>query len=176
MPYATTLFDDIRRAMPYTSPGSLSADEIYAVSAYILAEGRIIKKSTVLDAKNLLKIEMPTATGSSPIHGRKRSSSNWRDKFGIAGSPRIPGRLVRNAAFWRKAGKHSRCRCQFSAKFESDLIRSRIGVPKTGSQCLDRWIRFKQAIAFSTSRDDAIHAQNNQGLSVQGLPRRVLRK
>jgi len=90
MSYATTLFDDIRRAMPYTSPGSLSADEIYAVSAYILAEGRIIKKSTVLNAKSLLKIEMPTATGASPIHGRKRPSSNWRDKFGIAGSPGYP--------------------------------------------------------------------------------------
>jgi hypothetical protein len=51
MPYATTLFDYIRRAMPYTFPGSLSADEIYAVSAYILAEGRIIEKSAVLDAK-----------------------------------------------------------------------------------------------------------------------------
>jgi hypothetical protein len=43
-PYATTLFDYTHRAMPYTSLGSLSADEIYAVSAYILAEGRIIEK------------------------------------------------------------------------------------------------------------------------------------
>jgi hypothetical protein len=90
MPYATTLFDYPRRAMPYTSPGSLSVDEIHAVSVYILAEGRVIEKSTVLDAKSLLKIEMPTATCSSAIRGRKRSSSNWRDKFGIAGSPGYP--------------------------------------------------------------------------------------
>ena len=62
-PYATTLFDYIRRAMPYTSPGSLSADEIYAVSAYMLAEGRIIEKSTVLDAKSLPKVEMPNRDG-----------------------------------------------------------------------------------------------------------------
>ena len=54
-PYATTLFDYIRRAMPYTAPGSLSADEIYAVSAYILAEAKIIDKSAVLDAKSLAK-------------------------------------------------------------------------------------------------------------------------
>ena len=41
--------------MPYTAPGSLSADEIYAVSAYILAEARIIDKSAVLDAKSLFR-------------------------------------------------------------------------------------------------------------------------
>jgi cytochrome c len=62
-PYATTLFDYLRRAMPYTAPGSLSADEIYAVSAYILAEGNIIDKSTVLDAKSLPKVEMPNRDG-----------------------------------------------------------------------------------------------------------------
>jgi hypothetical protein len=132
MPYATTLFDYIRGAMLYTSPGSLSADEIHAVSAYILAEGRIIEKSTVLDAKSPLKIEMPTATGSSPIHGRKRSSSNWRDKFGIAGSPGYPTDWFAMPPFGAKQAKPSRCRCQFSAEFESDLIRSRIGVPKSG--------------------------------------------
>jgi S-disulfanyl-L-cysteine oxidoreductase SoxD len=62
-PYATTLFDYIRRAMPYTAPGSLSANEIYAVSAYILAEGKIIDKSAVLDARTLPRIEMPNREG-----------------------------------------------------------------------------------------------------------------
>jgi mono/diheme cytochrome c family protein len=62
-PYATTLFDYIRRAMPYTAPGSLNADEIYAVSAYILAEGKIIDKSAVLDAKSLSKVDMPNRDG-----------------------------------------------------------------------------------------------------------------
>lgn len=62
-PYATTLFDYIRRAMPYTAPGSLSADEVYALSAYILTEGNIIDKSAVLDAKSLPKIEMPNRDG-----------------------------------------------------------------------------------------------------------------
>src|SRR5438477_9700020 len=41
-PYATTLFDYVRRAMPYTAPGSLSDDDVYALSAFILAEGKII--------------------------------------------------------------------------------------------------------------------------------------
>ena len=62
-PYATTLFDYIRRAMPYTAPGTLSADEIYAVSAYILVEANIIDKSTVLDAKSLPKVDMPNRDG-----------------------------------------------------------------------------------------------------------------
>src|SRR5712691_8650751 len=46
-PYATTLFDYVRRAMPFQAPGSLTADEINAVSAYILAEGSVIDKATV---------------------------------------------------------------------------------------------------------------------------------
>ena len=65
-PYATTLFDYIRRAMPYMAPGSLSADEIYAVSAYILAEGKIIDRSAVLDAESLPKVDMPNHDGFIP--------------------------------------------------------------------------------------------------------------
>ena len=65
-PYATTLFDYIRRAMPFASPGSLKADEIYAVSAYILAEAKIIDKSMLLDAKTLPLIEMPNRNGFIP--------------------------------------------------------------------------------------------------------------
>jgi S-disulfanyl-L-cysteine oxidoreductase SoxD len=65
-PYATTLFDYIRRAMPFTAPGSLSADEIYAVCAYILAEAKIIDKATVLDAQSLPRVEMPNRNGFIP--------------------------------------------------------------------------------------------------------------
>jgi cytochrome c len=65
-PYATTLFDYIRRAMPYMAPGSLSADEIYAVSAYVLAEGNIIDRSAVLDAESLPKVDMPNRDGFIP--------------------------------------------------------------------------------------------------------------
>lgn len=62
-PYATTLFDYIRRAMPFAAPGSLSSDETYAVSAYILTEAKIIDKSMMLDAKTLPLIEMPNRNG-----------------------------------------------------------------------------------------------------------------
>jgi len=65
-PYATTLFDYIRRAMPYSAPGSLTADEIYAVSAYILAEGNIIDKAMVLDAQTLPRVQMPNRDGFIP--------------------------------------------------------------------------------------------------------------
>jgi cytochrome c len=62
-PYATTLFDYIRRAMPYTAPGSMSDDDVYAVSAYILAEVKIIDRSTVLDAASLPTVMMPNRDG-----------------------------------------------------------------------------------------------------------------
>jgi len=62
-PYATTLFDYVRRAMPYTAPGSLSDSDVYAVSAYILAEAKIIDKSAVLDAASLPKVMMPNRDG-----------------------------------------------------------------------------------------------------------------
>jgi len=65
-PYATTLFDYIRRAMPFTAPGSLAADEVYAVSAYILVKGGIIKKSIVLDQHTLPKVKMPNRNGFVP--------------------------------------------------------------------------------------------------------------
>jgi mono/diheme cytochrome c family protein len=65
-PYATTLFDYVRRAMPMSAPGSLTADQIYAVSAYILAEGNIIGKSAVMDAQTLPKVQMPNRDGFIP--------------------------------------------------------------------------------------------------------------
>jgi S-disulfanyl-L-cysteine oxidoreductase SoxD len=65
-PYATTLFDYVRRAMPFQAPGSLATDEIYAVVAYILAEGKVIDKSAVLDAQTLARVQMPNRDGFIP--------------------------------------------------------------------------------------------------------------
>ena len=58
-PYATTLFDYIRRAMPITNPQSLQNDEVYAVVAYILSLDNIVPKDAVLDAQSLPKVQMP---------------------------------------------------------------------------------------------------------------------
>jgi cytochrome c len=64
-PYATTVFDYVRRAMPYHLPGSLSADEAYAVTAYLLAENGVIDRDEVLDAKTLPAVRMPNREGFS---------------------------------------------------------------------------------------------------------------
>lgn len=57
--HAPTLYDYIRRAMPLFTPGSLTADETYAVTAYLLAANRVIPDSTVLDAAALRAVQMP---------------------------------------------------------------------------------------------------------------------
>ena len=66
-PYATTLFDYIRRAMPYNEPKSLTADEAYAVSAYVLALNGIIGAGDVVDAQSLPKVKMPNRDGFVPF-------------------------------------------------------------------------------------------------------------
>src|SRR5215470_14695215 len=62
-PYATTVFDYIRRAMPITNPQSLQNHEVYAVTAYILSIDNIVPKDTVLDAQSLPKVQMPNRAG-----------------------------------------------------------------------------------------------------------------
>jgi cytochrome c len=62
-PYATTLFDYIRRAMPYNAPRSLSNDEVYAVSAYLLFLNGIIAPEARMDAKTLPQVKMPNRDG-----------------------------------------------------------------------------------------------------------------
>ena len=65
-PYATTVFDYVRRAMPFSAPGSLSDSEVYAVTAYILGEANIVKKGDVIDANSLPKVMMPNRDGFVP--------------------------------------------------------------------------------------------------------------
>jgi len=62
-PYATTLFDYVKRAMPFSAPGSLTDDEVYAVVAYILTEAKIIKPTDVMNAQTLPKVAMPNKDG-----------------------------------------------------------------------------------------------------------------
>ena len=58
-PYATTVFDYVRRSMPYTQPQSLSDDEVYAVTAYLLNLNGIIGDSDEMNARTLPKVTMP---------------------------------------------------------------------------------------------------------------------
>jgi len=62
-PYATTLFDYIRRAMPWTEPRSLSNDEVYALTAYILAQNKLIDTDATINAQTLPKVQMPNRNG-----------------------------------------------------------------------------------------------------------------
>jgi hypothetical protein len=66
-PYATTLFDYIRRAMPFPDTKSLTDDEIYAVLAYILNLNGIVGNDEVLDAQSLPKVKMPNRDGFIPF-------------------------------------------------------------------------------------------------------------
>lgn len=65
-PYATTLFDYIKRSMPLLEPGNMSNDDVYAVSAYILSKGGIVPADAVLDQQSLARVQMPNRDGFIP--------------------------------------------------------------------------------------------------------------
>ena len=58
-PEATTVFDYVRRAMPHTAPGSLTNDEVYALTAFLLAANQVISRDAALDSASLMKVKMP---------------------------------------------------------------------------------------------------------------------
>ena len=78
-PYATTVWDFINRGMPLNREGTLTADEVYALTAYLLFINDVIPEDTVLDAESLPKVEMPNrdAFARVPV---------WQP-----GRPRLPG-------------------------------------------------------------------------------------
>jgi mono/diheme cytochrome c family protein len=76
-PFATTIFDYIRRAMPRFQEGTLKVDEVYSLTAFILYRNDIIKENDVIDAATLPKIKMPNRDGFIPqnlneIHDYKK--------------------------------------------------------------------------------------------------------
>ncbi len=62
-PYATSLFDYVRRAMPYNAPGSLNNNELYAVTAYLLYTNKIIGDTDEMNATSLPAVAMPNRNG-----------------------------------------------------------------------------------------------------------------
>ena len=62
-PYATTIFDYIRRAMPITASKTLTNDEVYALTAYLLQQNGIVGERDDIDAKSLPKVKMPNRDG-----------------------------------------------------------------------------------------------------------------
>ena len=120
-PYATTLFDYIRRAMPFPETKSLTNDEVYAVSAYILNLNGVVGTDEVLDAQSLPKVKMPNRDGSFRSHAIPSSSFDGpemttTDASSAANSTRCSSpmcsasttctadRLTRRLRMW--------CRCQ----------------------------------------------------------------
>jgi S-disulfanyl-L-cysteine oxidoreductase SoxD len=65
-PASTSIFDFIRRAMPFTQPRSLSTDQVYALTAYLLYMNKVIGESEVMDAKTLPQVKMPNRDNFFP--------------------------------------------------------------------------------------------------------------
>ncbi len=66
-PYATTVWDYINRGMPLNREGSLTADEVYALTAYLLYINGLIREEAVMDAQSLPQVEMPMRDGWAPL-------------------------------------------------------------------------------------------------------------
>jgi mono/diheme cytochrome c family protein len=62
-PHATTIFDFLRRSKPPEKPGSLTADQIYALTAYLLAANKVIDETAEMNAQSLAKVKMPNRDG-----------------------------------------------------------------------------------------------------------------
>ena len=71
-PYATTLFDVIRRSMPMTAPGTLTDNEVYAVTAYLLFLNNIIGKDDVMNTETLSKVKMPNEDGFVNVYEEEK--------------------------------------------------------------------------------------------------------
>ncbi len=78
-PYATTVWDYINRGMPLNDEGSLTADEVYALTAYLLFLNDVIAEDAVMDAESLPMVEMPNRDNWAPL-------PDWQP-----GTSRLPG-------------------------------------------------------------------------------------
>jgi cytochrome c len=84
-PFATTVWDYINRSMPRDAEGSLTPDQVYAVTAFLLYKNDIIKESDVLDAKTLLKVQMPNRNGFFPAKPEATTKNgNWKPNWNQA--------------------------------------------------------------------------------------------
>lgn len=85
-PYATTLWDYIHRAMPFDHPGTLSVDEVYSATAYVLFVNGIVGENDVLDESSLPKVAMPNRNGfvpdPRPDTGEKKGDERPKPKRG----------------------------------------------------------------------------------------------
>ena len=78
-PYATTVWDYINRAMPLNAEGTLTADEVYALTAFLLYKNDVVPEDELLDAQSLPKVKMPNRENFAPL-------PEWKP-----GKPRLQG-------------------------------------------------------------------------------------
>jgi len=84
-PFATTIWDYINRTMPRDAEGSLSPDEVYSLTAFILYRNGIVKENDVVDNKSILEIQMPNRDGFYPaIPESTTKNSNWKPHWNQA--------------------------------------------------------------------------------------------
>lgn len=86
-PYATTVWDYIDRAMPYARPGTLSVNETYAVTAFLLYKNGIIKESEVMNSKTLPLVRMPNWNGFVP--DPRPDVTRTPSRIGVATAPAL---------------------------------------------------------------------------------------
>jgi cytochrome c len=84
-PFATTVWDYINRSMPRDAEGSLTPDQVYAVTAFLLYKNTIIHETDVLDAKSLLQVQMPNRDGFYPPKPEAvTKNGNWKPNWNQA--------------------------------------------------------------------------------------------
>jgi cytochrome c len=101
--FATTLFDYIRRAMPLNTPESLSSEEVYALTAYVLFLNDILPPGATLDQHSLPLVKMPNAGGFTTAHGFMRVDGQ-PDTHNIACMKDCPVSLAIRSEFPRENG------------------------------------------------------------------------
>ena len=78
-PYATVVWDYINRGMPLNREGTLTADEVYALTAFLLFKNGVIAEEEVMDAESLPKLQMPNRDGWAPLPEWKAGMSRFKD-------------------------------------------------------------------------------------------------
>ena len=81
-PFATTIYDFINRAMPRDAEGTLTPNEVYSLTAFLLFKNDIIKDTDVMDSKTMVELQMPNRNGFYPaIPESTAKDSNWKPTY-----------------------------------------------------------------------------------------------
>ncbi|HYM29912.1 MAG TPA: cytochrome c [Candidatus Cybelea sp.] len=96
-PYAPTVFDFMRRAMPFNAPNSLTADQAYALTAYVLFLNDLLPADGALDAKSLAGVKMPNRKGFISPDPRPDTHDKACMQHCLTGAPRITSEAAPDA-------------------------------------------------------------------------------